>query len=230
MTQKLKKMKLWALAGTLLVGLSLAGAQADVIDQTNGPGSTPHGITSSFWHGQTFTPTFDFLTAVEIWGNGADHGWSGGITPGTEMTATIYEANGFSGINLVLGAQLGSDTRTMPMAPPGDGQQWNGRFEFGFIDVSSRVGASLDNGLVVLFNAEPGFTGEETVWLTEFNAYTGGTGVQSNNGGSTWTWDHLGPTRDMSFRTYGDVVPEPGVLALLVCGALLLKVRRSRIS
>jgi len=217
-----------AIAG-MLGALAFTYANADVIDQTNGPGSTPHGIMASYWHGQTFTPTFDFLTAVEIWGNGADHPWSGGITPGTEMTATIYEANGFSGVNLVLGAQLGSATRTMPTAPPGAGQQWNGRFELGAIDVSSRVGASLDNGLAVLFSAEPGFTGEETVWLTEFNAYAGGTGVQSNNGGATWTWDLLGPTRDISFRTYGDTVPEPGVFALLVCGALLLKVRRRRV-
>jgi len=229
MIRKPKQLKNWALAGTLLFGLFLAGAQADVIDQTNGPGSTPHGITSGFWHGQTFTPTFDFLTAVEIWGMGEDHPWSGGITPGTEMTATIYEANGFSGINLVLGAQLGSATRTLPFSP-GAGQQWNGRFELGAIDVSSRVGASLDNGLAVVFNAEPGFTGEETVWLTEFNAYADGTGIQSNNGGATWTWDLLGPTRDLSFRTYGDTVPEPGVLALLAIGGLLLKVRRNRVS
>jgi len=182
------------------------GSNADTLDVVNGPGATPHGITASYWHGQTFTPTLPYLTAVELFGKGSDHPWSGGLIPGTTMTATIYEANGFSGINLSLGPVVASATRTIPMAPPGAGDQWNGRFELGTIDVSAYVGQPQDNSLAVTFTTGAGFGGEETVIITEFNAYTAGTGFQSNNGGSTWTWDLLGPTRDLSFRTYGSSV------------------------
>jgi hypothetical protein len=202
----------------MLAGFLLAERPyADTIDQTNGPGPgpTPHGITASYWHGQTFTPNLPILTAVEIAGNGIDHPWSAGLVPGTEITATIDEANGFAGINLNLGAALGSATRSIPMAAGAGSQQWNGRFELGSIDVSARVGAPLDNGLAVTFTTGLGFGGEETVWLTEINAYTGGTGFQSNDGGATWTWDLLGPTRDLSFRTSGSSVSNSVPLPVL---------------
>jgi hypothetical protein len=209
------------LAGSLMV----ESPYADTVDQTNGPAGNWHDINANYWHGQTFTPTFDFLTAVEIWGLGADHPWNAGLTPGTEITATIYEADGFGGIFLNLGAVLGSATRTVPMGPPGEGAQWNGRFELGTIDVSSRVGASLDNGLAVTFTTGVGFTGFVTVQIPAVNAYTDGTGFQSNDGGSTWTWDLLGPTIDLSFRTYGSSVSNslPSITNVVVEDAVAIE-------
>jgi hypothetical protein len=194
--------------GSILLAAAalVVGSNADTLDVVIGPGPTPHGITASYWHGQTFTPTLPFLTAVEIFGKGRDHPWSGGLVPGTTMTATIYEANGFSGINLNLGAVVASATRTIPMAPPGAADQWNGRFELGTIDVSAYVGQSANQSLAATFTTGAGFGGEETVIIAESNPYPSGFGIQSNNGGSTWTWDLLGPSRDLSFRTYGSSI------------------------
>jgi len=187
---------------SFLAGSLLAVRPYAQVDVSNGIGPTPHGIMASYWHGQTFTPTQPVLTAVEIAGNGIDHPWSGGLVPGTEITATVYQSFGFAGINLSLGPVIASATRTIPMALGANAAQWNGRFELGSVDVSAYVGLPEDNSLAVTFTTEAGFAGEETVWLTEGNAYVDGKGVQSNNGGSTWTWDLLGPTRDLSFRTY----------------------------
>lgn len=218
-----------ALVTAMIVVAAVAGlARADQIDVEITPTETPHGISATFWHGQTFVPSNDFLTAVELRGLGADHGWNGGLTPGSTITATIHEANGFTGINLNLGAELGSATREVPLGPPGSGNQWNGRFELGVVDVSGRVGAAADNGVVAVFTAGGSYTGEETVWYNTGNIYAAGTAVQSNNGGSTWTWDLLGPSIDLGFRAYTDPVPEPASLAVLVGAMAMCLARRRR--
>lgn len=216
----MKKMRIMSLLLVALLSVAAIGDSLDVINSTEG---SWHDINPNYLWGQTFTPGADYLTAVELYGLPGSHAWNSGQTPGTTMTVKIYEALGFSGTDLTLGNLLGSATRTSPLGP--DGTNWTGRYELGYIDVSSYVGNAADNALAMVFETGAGWTGSETV-MFNFGVYAGGTGLRSTDGGATWDNDGVGPTGDMLFRTYGDV-PEPATICLLGIGSLALLKKRS---
>jgi opacity protein-like surface antigen len=221
-------MKMKILVSFLLVALLSVAAVADVVDQINTTWNNYNSNRPGFQWGQTFTPTLDYLTAVELGGLDGDHGWNNS-TDGELLTIDVYESLGFGGgINLTKGAHLGSATRAVPLAPDTpDGVVWQGRFEFGFIDVSSYVGNPTDEALVFLCSISPNWAGEEHVVYDTGDPYANGVSVHTNNGGATWTWDLMGPSIDVMFRTYGSDVPEPATICLLGLGALALLRKRS---
>ena len=179
---------------------------ADRYDQVNG---TPaawdgvDGVSYGRWNGQSFTPAFPTLTAVEFVGLGDGHPWTT-ILSDEQITAQVWTMNAGSPHQL-----LGSVSRRTPVSG-GWIAEWSGRFEFNPpIDVEAYTGTP--GSLFVSFGvASASASGE---WSTLFTTgtsddYPTGEFLASANQGGSWSSI---PGRDLSFRTYGIAAPQtPG--------------------
>lgn len=209
----------------MLGAMAFASSFADVIDQTSRPSGTVDvdgwaGTSHGLWDGQQFSPDLPFLTAVEFGGLGSGHAWTS-IPDGETFRARIWSTS--SGLPDTL---LATVERTTPLSVGGGGE-WSGRFDLAApLDVSALVANAAS--MFVSFEVPNASTSGEwtTGWVNGTTGdYADGTAFSSANQGGSW---NIIGARDMVFRTYGDAVPEPGVFALLVCGALLLIGRKHR--
>lgn len=212
----------------IIVGLLFAaGVSADLVDQVNAGGDPTNfqgliGIQNTvlgqpLWVGQQFSPDLPWLTAVEFGILGDGHSWNN--MPANEpITVEIR-----STVGGVPSALLASSTRLTPLDGPG-GQVFSGRFDLPApLDVSAFIGNAASMAMLVTL-PNPAVTGEWNVLFMNGD-YPDGSWLESGNSGASW---NLNGGRDLIFRTWGDVVPEPSVAALLGLGALVLALRRKR--